>query len=483
MTIIIGSSPAILALGANLKIRLALMAATALTVATPASAEEPSLQTEIALLKAQVAAQQQQIAAQNAQLAAQAKQLQEIDARLQTAVPPVSALATSVPAGSAPAPNPISPPATTLADSSGAGGRGGSDTTIGGYGEVSYNAYVHDASRNQADLKRFVLFFGHRFNDKLSLMSEVEFEHAVTSSSDKGEAEIEQAYLNYAFNPRLNVKAGLFLMPFGFINRSHEPPAFYGVERNEIERRIIPSTWREGGVSVWGSTPFGLAYDFGITTGFDFAKLDDPSAPLLATHQELQLAHAANLSVYGSLEYTAAPGVLIGGAVFTGKTGHSNADFKADPTGPNFAGIGGRVTLWDVHARVQRSGFDVEALYTRGSFANSAAIDQVILDFNMANGADRPVLPSSFYGWLVQGAYTLGLGGDVTLSPFVRYERYNTQARLPLGLIADPANRDRVFTTGVSFKPISDVVVKLDYQKYIENSANDRVNVGLGYQF
>ncbi|MGL1645795.1 porin, partial [Vibrio parahaemolyticus] len=81
------------------------------------------------------------------------------------------------------------------------------------------------------DLKRFVLFFGHRFNDKLSLMSEVEFEHAVTSSSDKGEAEIEQAYLNYAFNPRLNVKAGLFLMPFGFINRNHEPPAFYGVER------------------------------------------------------------------------------------------------------------------------------------------------------------------------------------------------------------------------------------------------------------
>lgn len=78
MTIIIGSSPAILALGANLKIRLALMAATALTVATPASAEEPSLQTEIALLKAQVAAQQQQIAAQNAQLAAQAKQLQEL---------------------------------------------------------------------------------------------------------------------------------------------------------------------------------------------------------------------------------------------------------------------------------------------------------------------------------------------------------------------------------------------------------------------
>lgn len=460
-----------------------LLAATALSSATPAFADDTSLQSEIAALKAQLAAQNQLIAAQSARLDQLAAQVQ---ADHELAAQPASrstapALASGTPAGTVAAATGGTP--STSSPTLAVNGASGPDTTIGGYGEISYNAYVHDASRNQADLKRFVLFFGHRFNDKLSLMSEVEFEHAVTSSSDKGEAEIEQAYLNYAFNPRLNVKAGLFLMPFGFINRNHEPPAFYGVERNEIERRIIPSTWREGGVSVWGSTPFGLAYDVGITTGFDFAKLDDPSAPLLATHQELQLAHAANLSVYGSLEYTAAPGVLIGGAVFTGKTGHSNADFKADPTGPDFRGIGGRVTLWDVHARVQRSGFDLEALYTRGSFANSAAIDQVILDYNAANGTERPVLPSSFYGWLVQGAYTFGLGGDVTLSPFVRYERYNTQARLPLGLIADPANRDRVFTTGLSFKPISDVVVKLDYQKYIENSANDRVNVGLGYQF
>lgn len=448
-----------------------LLAATSLTLATPAWADEASLQAEVAALKAE-------LAAQNARL-------EQVEARLQavtmaagqpSAAPAATAASANAVAGTA-APSPA--PSFAANVPSGIG----TDTTIGGYGEISYNGYLKDGSRNQADLKRFVLFFGHRFNDKLSLMSEVEFEHAVTSSSDKGEAEIEQAYLNYALSPMINVKAGLFLMPFGFINRSHEPPAFYGVERNEVERRIIPSTWREGGVSAWGSTPFGLAYDVGVTTGFDFAKLDDPSAPLLGTHQELQLAHAANVSVYGSLEYTAAPGVLIGGAVFTGKTGHANADFKADPTGPDFKGIGGRLTLWDVHARVQRSGFDVEALYTRGSFANSAAIDQVILDYNAANGTERPVLPSAFYGWLAQGAYTFGLGGDVTLSPFVRYEHYDTQSRLPLGLAADPANRDSVLTSGLSFKPIEHVVVKLDYQKFIDHKSNDRIDAGLGYQF
>ena len=457
-----------------MKMGATLLATSALCLAMPAHAQDASLQSEVAQLKAQVAAQAAQLARLEARLqsvtATQTAQAQTL-ATVNTKVAAVQAAPVGAPAGRA---DTLGQIGTATADAS---------TTIGGYGEIAYNGYLHDSSRNQADLKRFVLFFGHRFNDKLSLNSEVEFEHAVTSASDKGEAEIEQAYLNYRFSPTINVKAGLFLMPFGFINRSHEPPAFYGVERNEVERRIIPSTWREGGISAWGSTAFGLSYDVGITTGFDFAKLDDASAPLLGTHQELQLAHAANLSAYGSLEYSPTPGVTVGGAVFSGKTGHANADYKADPTGPDFTGIGGRVTLWDVHARLQRSGFDVEALYTRGSFSNTAKIDQIIENYNAANGTDRAILPSSFYGWLVQGAYTFELGGDASLSPFVRYERYDTQAKLPLGLTADPANRDKVFTTGISLKPINDVVVKLDYQRFIENRANDRINLGLGYQF
>jgi hypothetical protein len=71
----------------------------------------------------------------------------------------------------------------------------------------------------------------------------------------------------------------------------------------------------------------------------------------------------------------------------------------------------------------------------------------------------------------------------VTLDPFIRYEKFDTQAKLPLGLAPDPANRDRVLTTGFSFHPIDPVVLKVDYQKYFENKANDRINFGLGYMF
>ncbi len=454
----------------TMKTRLALLAAAAV-VLTPMSAlaDEAALKAEIDLLKAQ--------------LAAQSARIERLEAARAGAGGQVAAQAAPAPAA-----KPGEAIQTLAADAepskpAAAETETASATSIGGYGEIAYSAYLEDRSRNQADLERFVLFFGHRFSDRISFNSEFEIEHAVASADDRGEAEIEQAYLNYQISDAANIRAGLFLMPFGFINRNHEPPVYYGAIRNEVETRIIPSTWREGGVSLYGSTRFGIDYDIGLTTGFDVAKLDDAGAPLAATHQELQLAHAADLSVYGSVDWKGVPGLDIGGGVFTGNTGQGNADFRQDSTQPNLAGIDARMTLWDVHARLQHSGFDLEAVYTRGTFEQTARLDSAILAYNAANETDRPLVPGAFYGWLVQGAYTFNLNSDMAVSPFVRYERYDTQASLPLGLTSDPANRDKLVTLGFSFRPLSDVVVKADYQKFIDHAENDRINLGLGYMF
>ena len=142
-------------------------------------------------------------------------------------------------------------------------------TKLFGYGEANYNRYRDSDRTSKADMRRFVFGIGHRFNDKLTFVGEVEYEHGVVSAGDRGEAEIEQAYLNYKFNDKLNVKAGLFLIPLGILNETHEPTTYYGVERNEIETRIIPTTWREMGFGVHGLIGEGLKYDVGMTTGFD----------------------------------------------------------------------------------------------------------------------------------------------------------------------------------------------------------------------
>jgi len=357
-------------------------------------------------------------------------------------------------------------------------------TSIGGYGEIGYNHYLDAPGTDQADLKRFVIFLSHTFDEHWSLYSEVEWEHAVTSFSDQGESEIEQAWLSYAFTGNVQLKAGLFLMPIGLLNQSHEPPVFFGVERNEVETRIIPTTWREGGVSLFGSTGSGFAWDLGLVTGFDLAKMDDAGTPLAASHQELQLAKASDLSGYGALNYQGVPGLRVGAGIFAGNTLQDDADHRADPTLPDFSGLGGLLTLGDVHAHWQRDGWDLEGLYTLGAIQQAGRIDGRIQAWDSANApAAHPYVPEEIYGWLVQAACTVWRHGETTLSPFVRAEGFDSQLRMPTGFAADPANADQVLTAGASFKPISAIVVKADYQWFRKESKKERVNLGLGWMF
>ena len=357
------------------------------------------------------------------------------------------------------------------------------DTTIGGYGEITYSAYRKDSSRNEADLRRLVLLFGHRFNDQLSFNSEIEWEHAVTSSTDQGESEIEQAFLDYRFSSGPTVRGGLFLIPLGLLNENHEPPVFYGVNRNEVETRIIPTTWREGGIGVHGSTEFGLEYNVGLTTGFDTTKFGDSSSPLHASHQELQLARAHDLSLYGALNYRGVLGLTAGAGIFTGNSTHANAAFKADPSTPDFGSAKGRVTLVEAHVRWQPGRWDFAALCAAGSIGDAAQIDATLLNFNNPTGENRPYLPSRFTGWYFQTAYKVWDAGDLSLSPFARYEFFDTQSKMPAGFASDPVNRDHVFTAGLSFRLHPQVVIKADYQKYQDNSLNDRYNLGLGFMY
>ncbi len=190
-----------------------------------------------------------------------------------------------------------------------------------GYGEVYYTDPLHDRDHAQADLARAVFGIGYSFDSRTEFNSEYEVEHAVASASDPGEFEVEQFYIDHQLNNLVTVRGGLFLMPFGMLNEHHEPTNFYGVQRNFVETLIIPSTWREGGFNLHGDTSAGFGWNAGVTTGFDLSKWsfapefppyktaleleDNDVAPLQATHQELALGNAHDLSQYVALGYSA----------------------------------------------------------------------------------------------------------------------------------------------------------------------------------
>ena len=350
-------------------------------------------------------------------------------------------------------------------------------TNIVGYGEVGYGKFRQSGNAT-ADLQRFVFGFNHRFDERLTLHSEVEFEHAIVSKDDHGEAEIEQAWLNCKMSDAVNLKGGLFLIPLGILNETHEPPTYYGVMRNQVETRIIPTTWRELGAGVHGIVGEGIRYDVGITTNFDSGKLDDPTTGIRSAHQEGQLANARNLAVYGALNYRR-PGLLVGGGVFTGDTGQNGA------SNPALRGVSARLTLWDVHAQYRVAGLGLQALYAAGSLGDSDKLNAAILANATANGTTPFAAPKTIRGGFVQAAYHSYKRGNFDVAPFVRYERIDIkQQEDPAnGQLQDPNNIERTKTFGVNFWVHPQVVLKADVQRYAIDKSQDRLDLGLGFMF
>jgi hypothetical protein len=340
------------------------------------------------------------------------------------------------------------------------------------YGEINYNRPTRASEKTRADLRRFVLGFQHRFDARTKLVTEVEVEHSVSSAKDAGEVAIEQAYVERQLAPQWAVRGGLFLIPMGLLNETHEPTAYYGVERNFVETAIIPTTWREGGLQVVGAFDNGLTLQAGLSTGFDLTKWDAASSegtesPLGASHQELALAKARDLSVFGALNWRGVPGLLVGSGLFTGGATHGQA------------AAGARVTLWDAHARWTPGRWDLAALYSRGTISNTAALNAPLV-------GQATLIPKSFDGWYAQAAYKLWTDGDLALSPFVRWERFNTARSfddLGPGLTPSAGPTERVITLGANLQLTPGIVVKADVQRFRENRDADRLNLGVGWSF
>jgi hypothetical protein len=348
-------------------------------------------------------------------------------------------------------------------------------TVVSSYGEIEYSRPTNHPQDAQVDVSRAVIAISHRFDAKTKMVSEFEWEHAVTSNTDKGESEVEQLYVDREFDNGMHGQGGLFLMPVGLLNTNHEPTAYFGVQRNFVETAIIPTTWREAGFALTETTANALTWNAGLTTGFDLSKWDPTStdgqqSPLASIHQEGQLAKAGNLSVYGAVNWQGVPGLLLGGFVFNGKAGQRTNGFLAPDA---------NITLFDLHSRYQVGKWDLSALYAKGTISDTN-------DVNASFAVNSTRIPSSFYGAYAQAAYKLWSAQDYSLTPFLRYERFNTaksysESALAMGAIVGPDQQ--VWTLGGNFMLGEGVVLKADYLKFKDDSTKNRMDLGVGYSF
>ncbi|MSR63762.1 MAG: hypothetical protein EXS08_15150 [Planctomycetes bacterium] len=329
---------------------------------------------------------------------------------------------------------------------------------LGGYGEALYQPR-NGGTPDTVDMLRAVLYVGYHFSPSWVFNSELEWEHAGE------EVGVEFAYLDYLWRAALNFRAGLVLVPMGFVNELHEPQTFLSATRGEVERRILPSTWREPGVGVFGEAgPF--TYRAFVIDGLDATGFT--AEGLRGGRQEGIEALAEDLAVVGRLDWTATPGLLAGLSLYQGHAGQDQAGLGS--TG---------VRLAEAHAEWRARG-----LWLRGLAALGEVDD--VAELNSANGfTGAASVGEELEGYYLEAGYDVLslLEGESarSLMPYARYESLDTQSEVPAGFAADPANNGDVLTVGVRFQPLAGLVFKAEYQDF--EDAADGMNVALGYAF
>lgn len=352
--------------------------------------------------------------------------------------------------------------------------------TLNGYGELHYNDPVNtndgENPAGELDFHRFIISPGYNFNDWISFRSELELEHTLIEVEDEGEAEggevaLEQAFVELRRSRKFGVRAGLILVPSGIINPVHEPPTFNGVERPNVDDVLIPTTWRENGIGVFGQFRNGLSYQAYVMAGLTADEISG-HAGIEDAPQDGFESSVDNVAFTGRLDYQATLNLSVGTSIYYSSL-TSNDQF-----GDALEGV--RFTLLEGHAQYEWKGLEARGLLVFSTISNVERLNALF-----GNNAGETQLGGYVeLGYDVLRALTSQSAQQVVV--FGRYEPYDTQASMGDGELSDDdANARREYTVGVTYRPHPQVAFKADYQwLYNEEVQNVRqFNLGVGYNF
>jgi hypothetical protein len=361
-------------------------------------------------------------------------------------------------------------------------GNSSKNITIGAYAQIDYNQEIESGVRHNGimDVHRLVTFLGYRFDDRTHFVMEIEYEHV-------SEVFVEQAFLNYKIKPQLNLRAGLLLIPMGIINEYHEPPTYFGVERPNLEGKIIPTTWRELGLGVSGNFPnASLKYQLYLVNGFngyDGAGTFRGTDGLRKGRQKAAESFISTPNLSTKFDYYGLPGLKLGLAGYFGKSqsalfegvdkDNSVMMDQADSSVVNIAMIG-----FDV--RYQYKGFSARGMVVNANIDNTS-------EYNNFTGSD---LGSRMFGYYVEAGYDIlrlfRLKTDKRLDLFTRYEKYNTHQEVEQIVKDESYNRTDI-TLGLGYKIAPGAVLKADYQIQQNDAIGSKdknvLNFGVGIWF
>ena len=384
--------------------------------------------------------------------------------------------------------------------------------TIGGYGEAvasrmfysnNYKRYTSadlykDADGfGQFDLPHVVIYLGYDFGKGWSLGTEIEFEHGGTESAVEveeeetgeyesevergGEVALEQFWLQKSFSPALNLRMGHMVVPVGGTNNSHMPTEFFTVYRPEGENTIMPCTWHETGVSLWGRLR-DWRYEAMFIAGLDADRFgnkgwihDGAGSPY---EFKMATAYAGALRI----DNYSIKGLRLSVSGYLG----NSANNTLNATG-KYKGLHGTVAigafdfLYNDHNIIARGNFDY------GHLSNSLEITTA----NMSTRSDSPS-PKTNIG---ESAIAIGIeaGYDIfsqiasmrereqKFYVFGRYDYYDSMYKTVKNMTDEKMWSRQKVTAGVNYYPIPQIAIKGEYSyRILSSQYNNEPTISLG---
>ena len=384
---------------------------------------------------------------------------------------------------------------------------------IGGYGEAvltrnfysqSFNRYkapenyANDKSHGRFDLPHICLNIGYDFGKGWTMGSEIEFEHggngtAVEIEAEEageyeaevekgGEVNIEQFWINKEFaGGQLNVKVGEIIVPVGYSNAYHEPNQFFTVYRPEGEATIMPNTWHQVGVSLWGRLK-NWRYEAQFLSGLNSESFTAENFVHYGATSPYEFKVANNYAGALRIDNYSVKGLRIG---LSGYYGYTFRNMLRTP-GSQYDDVTGALGIVALDFTLNRWNWIVRGNVDYAHFADADAISA----YNQANWTHHKYQDGNPHHYSNIGsnavAYALEAGYNVMAllrcrqgSPaeklflFGRFEHYNTMASGTYESMYKYTKKYRcVF--GVNYQPVKQVTIKGEYSyRFFEKPNNN----------
>jgi hypothetical protein len=340
--------------------------------------------------------------------------------------------------------------------------------SIGGYGEIVFsnrdnedeNGNTSTNNEAKSEVLRQIIYLGYKFNKNWVLNTEIEIEHV-------DEIFAEFAYLDYLHSQEINFRAGLLLLPMGLVNELHEPTLFNSVSRPEVEKYLIPSTWRENGFGVFGNVG-NWEYRAYVVNGMDgdsFNRTGVRGGRKKGGVKERSTTTAAT----GKFNYNFSDSSYAGFAFYAGSASSEDSE--------NFG-----VRMIQLHGEHSVGAWDFRALFV------NVVLDGVEDNTNAMNSGTGNAgnTAEEMEGYYIEASYDVWANKmNKSLRPFIRYESINTQKSMPIGYSADKSHEFTNIVVGLAYRPIDRIIFKADFTKQESEAEDgvDKVEVGIGYNF